>query len=361
MSKNCCVSSIVDADCIRKDGKFLLSSTEGCLPDLFTVRFRAPADYVAGDLIVFKDQELPVRMSSMAEAADDLFKANAVVRCDIDMVQKLAFFGQGGDGGESVSHNSRRLLTGDLTLYIRKDGNDSNSGMSEDKAFLTWGRAHRELCSIDGSGYAVTVQFGVGVWEELITCGGQSYVGIPNLYLKGAGSNSTTIHCTNATSQPLFVGYGSCYVHVNNLKLKGGYQSIRVCYGGVVSLSDVWCDTPSTYYIRSLFGATVFLGGTIMLSGLNATGFSAAISLQNSATVQIDGSTELVFSGTNKAENCVVVTRNSSLYINAAVNVTGSFVGRAYNIYLNGTVSTNGKAFPGDAPGVVNTGGQYVP
>lgn len=91
--------SIVDVECIYEDGKFILSSFDACVPDLFTVRFRAPADYTAGDVIVFRKEELPVRTPGMATATTDIFKAGAIVHADIDLASRRAFVWMGGAGG----------------------------------------------------------------------------------------------------------------------------------------------------------------------------------------------------------------------------------------------------------------------
>lgn len=103
MAIECCNRSIIDVDCINEDGKFILGIPAGCLPGVFTVRFRAPADYVTGNVVVFKDMELPVRTPGMEAAASGIFKSGGIVHCDIDLVRKIAFIGQGAEGGVSVS------------------------------------------------------------------------------------------------------------------------------------------------------------------------------------------------------------------------------------------------------------------
>lgn len=100
MSNDCCSKGyIVDAECIYDGGRFIMGSLPGCLPTLFTARFRAPADYVAGNVVVVKGKELPVRTPGMVAATSDIFKAGAVIHCDIDLDRELAFFWQGGGNG----------------------------------------------------------------------------------------------------------------------------------------------------------------------------------------------------------------------------------------------------------------------
>lgn len=86
---------IIDVDCTFENGKFVMTLLPGMLPSLFTIRFTTPVDYTAGDVVVVKDKELPVRTPGMAAATSDIFKAGAVIHCDIDMDRELAFLTAG--------------------------------------------------------------------------------------------------------------------------------------------------------------------------------------------------------------------------------------------------------------------------
>lgn len=97
--RNPIAQKIIDADCTYQVGKFMLSYLPCPLPSLFTVRFTAPEDYAAGNVIVVKGKGLPVRTPGMVAATSDIFKAGAVIHCDIDLDRELAFFWQGGGNG----------------------------------------------------------------------------------------------------------------------------------------------------------------------------------------------------------------------------------------------------------------------
>lgn len=96
---------IIDTDCVAESGKFVMQLLPGTLPALFTIRFTAPADYVTGDVIVVRGKELPVRTPGMTAATSDIFRAGAVIQCDIDMERELAFFWQSSGGGTGVQPN----------------------------------------------------------------------------------------------------------------------------------------------------------------------------------------------------------------------------------------------------------------
>ena len=102
---------IIDADCIYDNGAFVLKSLPENLPVLFTLRFTAPADYTQGDVVAIDEQQFPVRTPGMASASTGLYKAGAVVHCDIDLERELAFFwlgaGMSGGGVPNLSYDEQ--------------------------------------------------------------------------------------------------------------------------------------------------------------------------------------------------------------------------------------------------------------
>ena len=88
---------ILDADCCHEDNAFALFSLPRKLPGLFTVRFTAPADFTAGDIVTLKGREFTIKTRTMEEPSGKLFSAGAVVLCEIDMERNLAFVTMGGE------------------------------------------------------------------------------------------------------------------------------------------------------------------------------------------------------------------------------------------------------------------------
>lgn len=92
---------ITDVDCVYETGRFVLQCVPPDLPELFTIRFTAPADYTQGDVIAIGDKEFPVRTSGMTSAASGNFVAGVVIHCDIDLDREIAFLWQGASDGIS--------------------------------------------------------------------------------------------------------------------------------------------------------------------------------------------------------------------------------------------------------------------
>lgn len=67
-----------------------------------------------------------------------------------------------------TSGGGREMLSSNRTYYVRTDGSDSNDGLTDSAggAFLTAAKANAVVAAIDKNGYDITVQFGVGTWNE---------------------------------------------------------------------------------------------------------------------------------------------------------------------------------------------------
>ena len=69
-----------------------------------------------------------------------------------------------------ISVIGRSVLSGNRTYYVRKDGNDSNNGLTDNSAdaFLTIGKAMSVSSMIDFNGNTVTVQVRPGTYAEQV-------------------------------------------------------------------------------------------------------------------------------------------------------------------------------------------------
>ncbi len=156
--------SIIDAECLYDGGRFRMHRLPGCLPNVFTVRFIAPADFKAGDVVVVNNIEMPVKTPGMTDAGDGLFSAGAVLHCEIDLDRNLAFINAGfGPGSESEPGSPDcECYYPRVNVYIETDGDDDGDGSPENPLqsihglFALLGREYRGyikvLCVYMGRG-----------------------------------------------------------------------------------------------------------------------------------------------------------------------------------------------------------------
>jgi len=72
-------------------GFFIISGLPENLPDIFTVRFTAPADYFKGDRLRIGEQEMDILTTAMQVPSANAFLAGTVVSLDVSYINKQAF------------------------------------------------------------------------------------------------------------------------------------------------------------------------------------------------------------------------------------------------------------------------------
>ncbi len=83
--------TILPATCTYSSGIFTLSGLPDNLPDIFTVRFKAPADYAEGDIFQIGELTLQAKLTNHAEVPANSFKQDAIVSINVDKVAEKAF------------------------------------------------------------------------------------------------------------------------------------------------------------------------------------------------------------------------------------------------------------------------------
>lgn len=87
--------------------------------------------------------------------------------------------------------HERTILTANRTYYVRKDGSDTNDGLTDSSggAFLTASKVNDIIGTIDKNGYNVDAYFSTGTWGESITV------------KTGIGDGTVTWHGTLVTTE----------------------------------------------------------------------------------------------------------------------------------------------------------------
>ncbi len=136
---------ILNAGCCYKEGSFRLSFLPCTLPEFFTVRFTPSVDFTEGDAITIKGRKFTIKTRTMEEPLGKLFSAGAVVQCDIDMEQELAFITPGGEAqgggvnlGSALPEMNGAASAGSSTNVSREDHihpSDTSRASTDSPAF----------------------------------------------------------------------------------------------------------------------------------------------------------------------------------------------------------------------------------
>ncbi|MFK0339194.1 hypothetical protein ACIQT7_18150 [Agrobacterium deltaense] len=262
-----------------------------------------------------------------------------------------------------------RILTQDLHIYVRPDGDDNNDGLtnSASGAFKTIQAAvDRISARYSGTGFTVVVHIAAGTYNGFAINGGN----VRNWRFLGAGVLSTFV---NATSTSVNSGRGiltsNAEVVVQDISFSAYFECAGVSPQGG-SIEVITCNfnmaSASSYGVNAA-GGLINLFGNIKFSG---SGLSNIAAIRGSIRLGFyDGVTSRPVAlewapGTTVTDANVLASDGGSvLAFPTVVFQDGTPSGRRYSIRLNGIINTQGSGvnfFAGTTVGATATGGQYV-
>lgn len=244
----------------------------------------------------------------------------------------------------------RNRYTATVTIYVRPDGNDSNSGLVDTAAgalktlsgVLTW------LRKTDMSGYAVTVILAPG-----------TYTGA---WWSGLGINcTTTLKSADSTDKAIISTAMTCidyaYVNFQNIKFQNT-SVVDIHSTSFISGCDFEYQGANTgNIITTQRNSYLYLQTGCSLSGTAGVGIYVT---QNS---MVNNWGELVFKDPIFSDAVVSAIRSSLVWSGATF--TGSATGRRFNVSRVSLIDSNNRgpnAIPGTIDGTADaaTGGFYI-
>jgi hypothetical protein len=264
--------------------------------------------------------------------------------------------------GNVLDVPQREALTAGRTYYVRTDGSDSNTGLSDNSggAFLTIQKAVSVVSALDLSIYNVTIQVRDGTYVETVVLG--KLVGSGTVTIRGNTSTPANVVVEPASSYCFHVLDGASGWAIDSLRCykatNTAVSAFRV-YGSV-SISNLDFGTGFTAaHILAEANGYVQMSGAVVVSGSCAR--FAWITL-NGIINKVSSGT-ITMSGTPAFSTAFVVASTGAVvgFLGAAT-ITGSATGKRFDVTLNGvlTYSSGAANLPGDVAGTTATGGQAV-
>jgi len=262
---------------------------------------------------------------------------------------------RGGSGG-------REVLTANRTYYVRTDGSDSNTGLSNTSggAFLTIQKAIDTACALDLSIYNVTINVADGTYSGAVVL--KPYVGTGPIAI--VGNTTTPGNCllqgtgTRISAASIFATYQM-----------RGFETQTITSGNSVSLSGAGILELNNWRFGACAGSHMRIDNGARLNGrsgsfevaANATyfaigGYFANIDL-NSATITF--SANVTFTATAYAQYMALVNFQQATFTLGGFSVTG----QRYNASGLSLISSGGGGanfIPGSTAGATSSGGVYL-
>lgn len=255
----------------------------------------------------------------------------------------------------------RQMLTANLTLYVRTDGNDTNNGLANTSggAFLTIQKAIDFVASLDCSIYNVTIQVGDGTYTSSFTL--KSFIGSGIVTIQG--NITTPTNCIVTTSanvvtannvQGIYNVKGFKFIFTNGTAFR--------CSGAptYVAFANIYFSASGGVAVMSWgFGCKVEAIGPFTLAGSYWTGLYAL----EGGLIVVTGNTVTCITGLSFSANFAFCERALACIDIFSMTFVGTATGSRYTSQNNSVIFTNGGGatyLPGSVAGGVINGGLYV-
>lgn len=257
----------------------------------------------------------------------------------------------------------RELLTAARTYYVRTDGSDSNTGLSNTAggAFATVQKAVDTIANLDLGTQQATIQVADGTYApfELRSCVGALAPRIvgntttpANVLISATAASVNAVRAVNAGAWAL-----------GGLKLQAtgsGASGLRAEGRTTVTFSDFTeFGACASRHVFSRGGAAVYIVANTRITGAAQTFFEAAYA---GAYFEYVGGYTCAIVGTPVAGYATVVAGLCSVVVINAITFSGSATGIRYAVGTNSVIQTFGSGanyFPGDAAGTNDGSGVY--
>lgn len=248
----------------------------------------------------------------------------------------------------------REKLTAARTYYVRTDGNDSNTGLSNTAggAFRTIQKAINEAARFDLNNYDPLILVGAGSYGE-------------NLVLKAAlGGGRITVRRNSAVPGAVLVGSITAQTVAtpyafDGLSLTAGSATWRIlATDATIDLANLVIGAPTASHIAATGGAVVTASGPLELIG----SASSALYASTIGRVEIRGQI-VTLTGTPAFGVGFIHAYIGGVAMVDGCTFTGAATGPRYSASVNSSIFVNGAGLtylPGNAVGTTATGGQYV-
>jgi len=250
----------------------------------------------------------------------------------------------------------REKLTANRTYYVRTDGSNSNTGLTDSAggAFLTIQAAIDAFFALDVGGFVVTVQVRSGTFTGQISINGMPPGCTASNPLVVQGDTTTPSNVViSTTSQHAFIVSSGAEAYIQGFKIQTTTSGtgLQVSDHARVVTNAIEWGACATYHMEAKDGGEITLTGDYTISG-SAVAHQHCTS--NGYILYIGGT--ITLTGT-PAFSAYYVGANNAYVQYGTTTFSGSATGIRHYIHNNASVYTDGSYqadyFPGNTAGVL--------
>lgn len=265
----------------------------------------------------------------------------------------------------TTTANSRELLTANRTYYVRTDGSDSNTGLTDSAGggFLTIQKAVDVVTdTLDFAGYQVVIRVKDGTYTGAVVIYPVTGCDSADDYIL-RGNVATPASCVISTTSAnaISIEQEGAAISIEGFKLQTTTTGdcLKIAYDTLCQLTDLMTFGTSADGHINAFGGTLWVKASYTIAG------NADYHYQQDArsTILFASGKTITLTGTPAfAVQFAYCGQNSTLEMYGAPTFSGSATGTRYYAEMCGTIFTYGAGasyLPGNAGGSTATGGQY--
>lgn len=251
-----------------------------------------------------------------------------------------------------------RTLTGDLTLYVRPDGNDANDGLTN-----TAGGAFRQIDAAvkaavrryNTAGFQVTIQIADGTYGPVEA----ARTGTTNLSLIGNSGNPSNVLVGGGTTHAITATTGST-LSVSGVKVTSASGAGMLAFDrSAIRFSLCEFGACAQQHLYATSASLISADGDYLITG----GASEFMASGSGSIVQVNGRTGTITTAMAFSTAFAHANNGTILCNGAAWPGAGSVTGTRYISEVVGVIYTAGAGanfVPGSVAGFTTTGGTYI-
>jgi hypothetical protein len=255
---------------------------------------------------------------------------------------------------------SRELLKAPRTYYVRTDGNDSNTGLTNDAAgaFLTIQKAvNVTLETVDLGGFNVTIQVGDGTYTAGVIVRGPQ-TGTGTITIQGNATTPGNVIVSTSGSSILVDNRATLIVRDMELRTSTNGVCLQILTASTCYFQNIRFGPSAIGHIQAASGTWVVPTGSYTISGSAPN----HLLITHGGSVYAVGVT-VTLTGTPNWSDTFVHMELCGTFRAEAFTFSGAATGKRYNVVMNSTLQTYGAGpnyLPGSIAGTTATGGQYT-
>nr|WP_278434128.1 DUF2793 domain-containing protein [Brucella anthropi] len=251
-----------------------------------------------------------------------------------------------------------RVLDGNVTLYVRSDGADTNDGMADTaaRAFRTIQHAidiaQRRYVS---AAYVITIQVGNGSYAPFKLVGGAGTI----IEVIGDVATPSNVTITGTGSDNVVAASVGSTLRVRGVKVSGGSGLIVATDRSNIEISSVEVGACSFYQLYAVNNSSISVSDNLSVSG-----GARALFCASSNGVIYCSNRQVTIKNALSYSVGTCFSNNGSVILTGSAWTGAAFVsGPRYLANITGLIYTEGGGanfIPGSSAGSVTTGGLYL-